>query len=143
MLRRLKVSKEKEIPLIIYFSFLSTYLIIRIFIYALPSIFLNVKGVHVHHFAYGILVITFVGLYDLIVRPVGKSLKIVAVLFGVGMAFAYDEFGMWLRLRDYDVARFGYDAIVIISLFMLSVIYFERFWWWLVKPAVSKFLKKF
>ncbi|HSX19486.1 MAG TPA: hypothetical protein VLE91_05160 [Candidatus Saccharimonadales bacterium] len=128
MLAKLRPKSGKEIPFIIFSSFLATYIVIRIFIYFFPFLFLNMRGVHVHHFAYGFLILTAAGLYDLIMRPTGKFLDRTAIVFGIGMAFSYDEFGMWLRLRDYDVARFGYDAVIIISLLLLSIIYFEDFW---------------
>ncbi len=125
---RLLPNKDKAIPFIIFSSFLATYLVMRIFIYLFPKIFLNLRGTHVHHFAYGLIVITLVGAYDLIVRPKGKALNYVAIIFGIAMAFSYDEFGMWLRLRDNDVARYGFDAIITISLVFLNIIYFHGFW---------------
>jgi len=128
VLRKIKFSTDKDIPFVFFSSFLVSYIVIRLFVYFFPAIFLDVKGVHIHHFAYGIIIITLVGLYDLIARPVNTALKITAILFGIGTAFAYDEFGMWLRLRDYDVSRYGYDAIIVITLLLLNVIYFKGFW---------------
>jgi glucan phosphoethanolaminetransferase (alkaline phosphatase superfamily) len=128
MLERLRPASSKEIPFIIFFSFLATYVVARLFVYLFPSIFLYVRGVHIHHFAYGIIILTVVGFYDLVVRPAGRALHITAVAFGIGLALAYDEFGMWLRLRDRNVSRFDYDAILIIVLILLNIIYFSDFW---------------
>ncbi len=128
MFKNLRPDKNKATPFIIFSSFLITYLVIRLFVYFFPSIFLDVRGVHIHHFAYGIIIITLVGLYDLIVRTTDSTLHYTAAIFGIGMAFAYDEFGMWLRLQDYDVSRYGYDAVIVISLILLNIIYFGGFW---------------
>ncbi len=128
ILEKIVPQRKKAVPFFIFSSFLITYLVIRLFVYFFPEIFLDVKGVHIHHFAYGIIILTIVGLYDLIVRPDESALHITSILFGIGMAFSYDEFGMWLRLRDYDVARFGYDAVIVITLIFLNIIYFQGFW---------------
>jgi hypothetical protein len=128
MIEKLKPEKNKIVPFIVFSSFLCTYIIARIFIFLFPGLFLNFHGVHVHHFAYGILIITFVGLYDLICRPAGKKLYITSVLFGIGFALSFDEFGMWLRLKDNGVSRYGYDVIIILILLFLNIIYFEGFW---------------
>jgi hypothetical protein len=141
MIEKLKPEKNKIVPFIVFSSFLCTYIVARLFIYLFPSLFLNFHEVHVHHFAYGILIITFAGLYDLIYRPIGRKLYITAALFGIGMALAFDEFGMWLRLKDNGVSRYGYDAIIILTLLFLNIIYFEGFWLGLGRRVI--FGKKF
>lgn len=128
MIKPLKPLPGKEIPFIIFSSFLGLYLFSRIFIYLFPVVFISVRGVHIHHFAWGIIILTAAGLYNFIFEPKGKALEIVAASFGVGLALAYDEFGMWLRLKDYGVARYGYDAVIILTLLFLNVIYFSNFW---------------
>ncbi len=138
MFENLRPDKNKATPFIIFSSFLITYIITRLFVYFFPSIFLDVKGVHIHHFAYGIIVITIVGLYDLIARPGDSALHYTSAIFGIGMAFAYDEFGMWLRLQDYDVSRYGYDAVIVISLIFLNIIYFGGFWERIGKSVFSR-----
>jgi hypothetical protein len=131
-------SKKKVVPFIIFSSIFATFLIIRLFVYLFPFMLVHVKGVHIHHFTYGIIVITLIGFYDLIVRPVGTSLNVISALFGVGIAFIYDEFGMWLKLQDYGVSRYGYDAMIIITFLLINIIYFDNFWQRLAKAALSK-----
>lgn len=138
MFQRFRPKEEKATPFIIFSSFLVTYIVIRLFVYLFPWIFLDVRGVHIHHFAYGIIIISLVGLYDLMARPTGSTLHIMSILFGIGTAFAYDEFGMWLRLQDHDVSRYSYDAIIIISLIFLNIIYFQGFWERIGKGVFSK-----
>jgi hypothetical protein len=142
MLEKIRPASGKEIPFIIFSSFLVTYVVARLFIYLFPWVFFHIRGVHIHHFAYGIIILTVVGLYDLIARPTGSALYKTAIAFGIGLALSYDEFGMWLRLRDRNVSRFGYDAVVIIILILLNIIYFSDFWKRFGKKFLIKFKKK-
>ncbi len=136
-------AQNKATPFIIFSSFLMAYIITRLFVYFFPWIFLEINGVHIHHFAYGIIIITFVGLYEFIVRPAGRAFTYTLILFGIGMALAYDEFGMWIRLRDYDVSRYGYDAVIIISALFLNIIYFSGFWEKMGRRIFSRFKKRY
>ena len=142
MFDKLRPTSDKEIPFIIFSSFLATYLMARLFIYLFPSLFFSVRGVRIHHFAYGIIILTTVGFYDLVVRPAGRALRVTALIFGIGLALAYDEFGMWLRLLDRNVSRVGYDAIVIIILLFLNIIYFAPFWKSLGNRLFNRLIRK-
>ncbi len=119
---------DREAPFLIFASFLTTFIISRLTVYFLPTFFINIRGVHIHHYAYGIVILTIAGLYDLIVRPNEEDTDKIALIFGIGLALAYDEFGMWLRLRDFYPTRDSYDAIIIIGLILLNIIYFDGFW---------------
>ena len=126
---QLKPKEEfKDIPFTIFAGFWLTYLIARIFIYLFPFLFTNLHGVHVHHFSYGIILLTILGFYSLAFNPHGKRLYKTSFLFGVGLALTYDEFGMWLKLTDYGVARFGYDAIALISIGFINFLYLSQHW---------------
>src|SRR4051812_46803735 len=89
----LRPDKTDEIPFIIFFPFLMTFIVARIVVNLFPNFFLMLRGIHIHHFAYGIIILTLVGAYELIARPTGRVLYITAAIFGVGMGLAYDEFG--------------------------------------------------
>lgn len=128
MFDRFKPRENKGIPFIIFSSFLGTYIVARLFIFLFPFFFLKIRGIHIHHFAYGIIILSVVGFIDLILRPKGKWLYRTAAAFGVGLALAYDEFGMWLHLTTLGVSRLGYDAIIVIALLFLNIIYFSDFW---------------
>ncbi|KXK10481.1 MAG: hypothetical protein UZ22_OP11002000785 [Microgenomates bacterium OLB23] len=85
------------------------------------------KGIHVHHLNFGIVLLAitgFVALYDL--RP--KIHRFVAILYGIGLALTFDEFALWFLLEDQYWARVSYDAILIITLIFLNIIYFPSFW---------------
>jgi hypothetical protein len=116
-------------------AFLCTFILARIVVLLimtrrLPDLYLHVGGTHVHHLNYGILVLSGIGAYLLFRRPVGRELSVAAVLYGIGLALTFDEFGMWLRLGGSYWTRASFDAIVIIAA-MLGLIAFA--------PVLKKF----
>lgn len=96
----------------IAFSFLLTFGISRLFNYLFPNLFLIIGDVHVHHFAYGFFVLAISGYLALIFDD-AKAKYLISLLHGVGLGLALDEFGMWLRLRDDEPIRWGYDGLLI------------------------------
>ena len=86
-------------------SFLFTFMTARIVVYLIlarriPDLYLYVGGTHIHHLNYGIFMLSGVGAYLLLKRPTARSLHKVCVLYGIGLALTFDEFGMWLRLES-------------------------------------------
>lgn len=93
-------------------SFLLTFGISRLTNYLFPNLFLVVGDVHIHHFAYGFFVLAASGYLALIFDEPEKK-YLISLLHGFGLGLALDEFGMWLRLRDEDLIRWGYDGLLI------------------------------
>lgn len=44
------------------------------------------------------------------------------MLHGIGLGLAFDEFGIWLHLRDDDPARWSYDGLLIVVGVIIIVI---------------------
>lgn len=131
----LETLANRKIIATILFSFLTTFLIARLTVYLvlgrfLPNFFLEVRGVHIHHFTYGVFLLAFAGLYFILKRPpVDKAdFKWLTVLYGIGLGLTFDEFGMWIRLEDEYWIRQSYDAVIIVSLILLNIRYYR----WLV-----------
>jgi hypothetical protein len=104
----------------VFAAFLLTFVAARILVLLImtrrmPDLFLHVGGTHVHHLNYGIFLLAGVGAYLIFVRPNEFSLRIVAVLYGIGLALTFDEFGMWLHLGGAYWQRASFDAIVVIG----------------------------
>ncbi len=108
-------------------SFLPTFIIARLVVYNLPDLFLEFRGVHVHHLTYGIILLAFTGLWALNVTT-ERQKKWCAAIYGVGLALAFDEFGMWLHLEDDYWIRYSYDAIIIITAILVNIVYMSFFW---------------
>ena len=131
----LYLKKREEIPFIIFATFLLGIIATRVFVFVfwdeiLNGMALNIRGVHVHHFNYGILIISIVGLITLTNRSfTDRHVRKLAVIFGLGLAIMLDEFEMCMKLDEsYYWTKTIYRAIVIIGLIMINVVYFKGFW---------------
>lgn len=125
-------SRNAKIAFNILVCFLFTFAIIRIFIYSmvygpLPEIYLYIKGTHIHHLNFGIFILAIVGYLALVGQKENFRSKI-AKLYGIGLALTFDEFGIWLFLDDNYWMRQSYDAIIIIAVIFLNIIYFGNIW---------------
>jgi hypothetical protein len=136
IVRRLFTSRLEEIPFIVFLSFLITFVLSRTYVYITSHDILEFKylidniyihGIHVHHLNWGIFILVVVGfmaLYDL--QPIIH--RRLAIFYGIGLGLTFDEFALWLKLEDDYYARISYEAIIIISLILLNIIYFPDFW---------------
>lgn len=124
----LKPNPDKTIPFLIMVSFLIWFLIARTYTTLFPQSVIMVNNVHVHHFAYGIIMLSIIA-YIAVSYPLTRAWRLrISVLLGISLATAYDEFAMWLLLEDLHQDRRNFDAILIITLFFLNTIYFPSFW---------------
>jgi hypothetical protein len=60
----------------------------------------DVRGVHIHHLVWGILLMMVLGYVAIALAPMSPWREMLAVGFGVGMGLALDEFALWLDLQD-------------------------------------------
>jgi hypothetical protein len=105
---------------IIFAAFLFTFTTARVIVFlimskTLPDLYLYVGQTHIHHLNYGIFLLAGVGGYLVFRRPVGRSLEIAAILYGIGMALTFDEFGMWIHLGGGYWQRASWDAMTVLS----------------------------
>lgn len=131
----LLVKKYKDQHFWILTAFIPTFIVARLLVHYDPKIFLQSHGKHVHHFTYGIVLLAVSG-YLAIVKK-GKTPIWVSIMFGIGLALAVDEMGMWLSLTDYYYNETSENALVITSAFLISIVYLKDFWIRLVKELVN------
>lgn len=124
----LKPKTGKEIPFIILISFLATFATSRLITTVFPDLFLKVRGEHVHHFAYGIILLGIIGYISLTQSHSPQARLRLSLFYGMALGLAFDEFAMWIQLDNVYRDRSTYDVIVFISLTLLNIIYFEDFW---------------
>ena len=101
-------------------AFIATFAMARLIVllimtHRIPSLYLHRGGTHVHHLNYGIFLLSFVGAFALFFRPDGRALSATALVYGVGLALTFDEFGMWLHLGGPYWQRASFDAMVLIA----------------------------
>jgi len=80
----------------------------------------NVGGTHIHHLVWGIVIVVItgylMGVADLRDQP---WYYIVVALFGLGCGLTFDEFALWLNLRDVyweKEGRRSIDAVIVVAL---------------------------
>jgi hypothetical protein len=105
-------------------AFLCTFTFLRIVIFQimnhkLPDMFVYVGGTHVHHLNLGIFLLSFIGAYLLFGQPREQKAAWVAVLYGIGLAMTFDEFGMWLHLGGGYWQRASFDAVTVVIGFLM------------------------
>ncbi len=132
------VKKYKDQHFWILGAFIPTFLVARLLVHYSPRIFLQVHGQHVHHFTYGIALLAISG-YLAIVRKT-KSPAWLAAVFGVGLALAVDETGMWLHLTDRYYNDTSENSLILAIAFLINVVYFREFWVRLFKD-VARWVK--
>jgi len=115
---------EKESPhhlaRVILVAFLGTFISVRILVFLMmsrriPDLFLHVGGTHMHHLNSGIFLLSAVGAVLLFHRPEGRQLRVLAGLYGIGMALTFDEFGMWVHLGGSYWQRASWDAVTVLT----------------------------
>jgi len=123
----LVVGRKHEVAFWVLIAFLPTFLFARALVYFRVTIFIHVHGTHIHHLTYGIILLAIAGYLALTVRT-PRWRPWIAAFYGVGLALAFDEFGMWLLLRDDYWIRWSYDAALIILALLINAVYFGDFW---------------
>jgi hypothetical protein len=106
---------------------LSRVLVILIMSRTMPDLFLHVGGTHVHHLNYGIFLLSGVGAYLIFAQPRGQWLDLASIVYGVGLALTFDEFGMWIHLGGSYWQRASYDAVVTVAA-VLGLIAYAPTW---------------
>lgn len=85
---------------------------------------ITIGGVHIHHQVFGISTMFLTGLLLVATTPDGALLDVLALLFGVGVGLAFDEFALWLHLDDVywsQEGRKSIDAVAIVLVIAASV----------------------
>lgn len=107
-------------------GFLGTFLIARIVVLlimtrAIPTLYLRLGSTHVHHLNYGIVLLSVVGGYLVLARPTGTAFQVATLVYAVGLALTYDEFGMWVHLGGPYWQRASLDAVTVIASALLLI----------------------
>ena len=119
--RDLIAEPSRQVPFWILVGFLPTFLTARLIVDTSPSLYLSIRGTHVHHFTYGIIALAVTGFASLVLPKAWRML--LAFLYGVGLALAFDEFGMWLHLTsNYNIDQ-SEDAMVFILVALIIMVY--------------------
>lgn len=78
----------------------------------------QVGGTHIHHLVWGILVLVISGYTAIAFDPGSPGRELLAIAFGIGAGLTFDEFALWLTLRDVYWEREGrrsIDAVIVVA----------------------------
>ena len=117
---RVDESRQRRLARPILVAFLFTFMAARVLVFLIvaqriPDVYLNLGGTHVHHLNYGIFLLSGVGAYLLLGYPGRQALRWAAIVYGIGLALTFDEFGLWLHLGGSYWQRASFDAVVVIT----------------------------
>ena len=130
MFRRLKREDHDEIAFRVLLAFLLAFIPMRAYLYLeyakiVPSPFVVVRDVHVHHFVFGITALALAG-YLALIAPYFR--RKIAWFYGIGLSLAFDEFSIWLKLDADYWTRTSITAVVLITGLLINMIYFKKLW---------------
>src|SRR5215467_4772457 len=75
-----------------------------------------VAGLHIHHYVYGIVILTVAGYLALIFKS-AQATAWISLLYGLGVGLTFDEFGMWFNppfVRGVRWNNHGLTAVAIV-----------------------------
>src|SRR5215813_14182987 len=88
----------------------------RLFSLVLPRVHWEpVAGLHIHHYVYGIFILTAAGYLALIFKSPRATLWI-ALMYGLGVGLTFDEFGMWFNPPFVRGVRWNTNGVMIVAL---------------------------
>ncbi len=90
----------------------------------LPSMWIKIGGVHIHHFVWGILILVTMGAYQMYWQPLpwSRAGRIMPYFYGAAIGLIFDEFDMWLHLGGTYNSQMSFDIVVSIVLVLLVII---------------------
>src|SRR5262249_51148067 len=107
--------KSKSFLLALAAAFLLTVGVVRIFSVSFPRMHWEpVPGLHLHHYVYGIFLLTIAGYLALIFKG-PRSTMWISLLYGLGVGLAFDEFGMWFNPPFVRGVRWNTNGIVYVA----------------------------
>ncbi|HEY8650743.1 MAG TPA: hypothetical protein VIL70_07495 [Chthoniobacterales bacterium] len=112
-------SPMRHLARLTFAAFLLTFIASRVLVILImtrhmPDLFLHMGGTHVHHLNYGIFLLSALTGVLLFAKLNDTQRSLCALVYGVGMALTFDEFGMWLHLGGSYWQRASFDAVIVV-----------------------------
>lgn len=105
-------------------SFLVSFVVARAFTAFFPSAVLEVQGYHIHHFWYGLALLTIGGWLGINYRDEHTE-RIAAIIFGIGGGLVGDEIGLLITFGDY-YSDLTYTFVISFLAFVVMATLFKR-----------------
>jgi hypothetical protein len=106
----------QQSALISWVSFTTTFAAVRVITHRIRAgegrlKNVNVGGVHLHHYLWGILMVSLVGATTIRGSDRFRRHPVTATAYGAGLALIVDEFALLLDLKDVYWAKQGRDSV--------------------------------
>ena len=79
--------------------------------YVNPAFHYDIRGIHIHHYTYGIFMLAVAGYLALALKGRRATLWI-ALLYGWGLGFTFDEMGIWLNSSIAQSAAWDKSGVI-------------------------------
>jgi len=134
-------------------AFFTTVMFVRAFTFAVrhnlaPFHDFFMRGRHIHHLVWGILLLLLVGYLWLLEIGTDSSPKwlngMTAMIYGVAAALTLDEFALWLNLRDVYWEREGRESFEAMAAFgsLLTMGIFGRSFFHAIAGEITRWNRK-
>lgn len=123
-MKKLDAASKPNLSFIMLVCFLSSFTVARVFTYFFPSTVFMVQGFHVHHFWYGLALLTIGGWLGINYRD-DQLDRIAAIIFGAGGGLVGDEIGLLITFGNY-YSELTYTFVISLLVFALLVTLFKR-----------------
>ncbi|MFO1435761.1 MAG: hypothetical protein U1F34_05170 [Gammaproteobacteria bacterium] len=115
--------------------FIVTFVATRVMVFLImsrriPDLYIYVGATHVHHLNFGIFLLAIAGAALLFAPHASARLRSIAIIYAIGLALTFDEFGMWLHLGGDYWQRASFDAVTVIGGLLALVAFMPPIWRW-------------
>jgi hypothetical protein len=120
--------KPKLFAMCVAAAFALTVAGARVFSLIVPRVHWEpVSGMHIHHYVYGIFILTIAGYLALIFKG-RRATMWLALLYGVGVGLTFDEFGMWFNPPFVRGVRWNIQGLTLIALILAGLGLIPALW---------------
>ncbi len=121
-----RTSHKHSLSFLAALAFTAGFFGARIFHLVFPDTMVFIGPIHVHHFWYGLALITLSGWLGIAYNSEKRN-RTYAVLFGLGLGFIGDEVGLLLTFGNY-FSPLTYDFFIAAICFVVLVSLLVRYW---------------
>ncbi|MEM3700012.1 MAG: hypothetical protein QXL57_03990 [Candidatus Bathyarchaeia archaeon] len=134
------VKTKPNLSLLALISFVTAFVVARIFTSLYPKVFWEISGLHIHHFWYGLAMLAIGGWLGISYES-ERINRVAAILFGAGGGLIGDEVGLLLTLESENYWAGITYTIIITFLALASLLILLNRYSRLIRMEFTQFLR--